>query len=136
MDRVIRDGKVAVLYSPGYGAGWSTWAHNKPDPQMLFDPHLVELVERLRKIPADWSGSWRLTLDARQLIDDIETYCEQEWPDEYLGGVKDLAIAWVPQGEYFRIHEYDGSESVEIRDQMAWIQACKPAETLLYYSRK
>ena len=23
MEKVIRDGKVAVLYSPGYGAGWS-----------------------------------------------------------------------------------------------------------------
>ena len=26
MDKVIRDGKVAVLYSPGFGAGWSTWS--------------------------------------------------------------------------------------------------------------
>ena len=24
MEKVIRDGKVAVLYSPGYGAGWTT----------------------------------------------------------------------------------------------------------------
>lgn len=104
MDRVIRDGKVAVLYSPGYGAGWSTWSHTNPDPQMLFDPHLVELVEQ-------------------GLGDQVRAYCEQEWPDQYLGGVNDLAIAWVPQGEYFRIQEYDGSERVEIRDQMAWIQA-------------
>ena len=121
MDRVIRDGKVAVLYSPGYGAGWYTWAR-EPDPQMLFDPHLVDLVERLQKIPADWSGSW-LTLEAHQLIAAIEAYCEAQWPDEYLGGVNDLAIAWVPQGEYFHIHEYVGSESVEYRDQMPWIQA-------------
>ena len=28
MEKVIRDGKVAVLYSPGYGAGWSTWCYN------------------------------------------------------------------------------------------------------------
>ena len=26
MQKVIRDGKVAVLYSPGYGAGWYTWS--------------------------------------------------------------------------------------------------------------
>ena len=25
-DKVIRDGKVAVIISPGFGAGWSTWA--------------------------------------------------------------------------------------------------------------
>jgi len=24
VEKLIRDGKVAVLYSPGYGAGWST----------------------------------------------------------------------------------------------------------------
>ena len=25
IEKVVRDGKVAVLVSPGYGAGWSTW---------------------------------------------------------------------------------------------------------------
>ena len=27
MDKVVRDGLVAVLVSPGHGAGWYTWAH-------------------------------------------------------------------------------------------------------------
>lgn len=33
-------GEVAVLYSPGYGAGWSTW--NPHD--CLFTPEIVQLV--------------------------------------------------------------------------------------------
>ena len=31
MNKVIRDGKVAVLYSPGYGAGWYSWNWNHPE---------------------------------------------------------------------------------------------------------
>lgn len=42
MQKVIRNGKVAVLYSPDYGAGWYTW-HNKEE--LVFHPVLVELVE-------------------------------------------------------------------------------------------
>ena len=38
-DRVIRDGLVAVVYSPGFGAGWYTW--NLESPEILFDPNIV-----------------------------------------------------------------------------------------------
>ena len=29
MNKIEKDGNVAVLYSPGYGAGWSTWNDDK-----------------------------------------------------------------------------------------------------------
>lgn len=46
MEKVIRDGKVAVLYSPGYGAGWTTWEYDsKLHEIMLFHPLIVEKVE-------------------------------------------------------------------------------------------
>lgn len=46
MEKVIRDGKVAVLYSPGYGAGWSTWCYNDDLVKtLLFHPLIVEKVE-------------------------------------------------------------------------------------------
>lgn len=46
MEKVIRDGKVAVLYSPGYGAGWTTWTYDsKLHEVMLFHPLIVEKVE-------------------------------------------------------------------------------------------
>ena len=104
MNKVIRDGQVAVIYSPGYGAGWSTWAQ-EDDLSQLFDPQLVHLIEQA-------------------VQDEILAYCSLRWPDQYQGGARDLAVAWVPLGDHFRIHEYDGSERVEIQSQIRnWIQA-------------
>lgn len=88
-DKIVRDGKVAVLYSPGYGAGWSTWG----DGISPFDPDMVRAV----------------------LGESDETPSEvhhRKYPDEYDGGVDDLVIQWVPEGTQFDILEYDGSESL------------------------
>lgn len=38
------DGKVAVLISPGYGAGWSTWASDEDVEFFLFDATMVKAV--------------------------------------------------------------------------------------------
>jgi hypothetical protein len=100
VNKVIRDGKVAVLVSPGFGAGWSTW--NPIVPELLFDPTIVEMVE-------DGTNS-----------DTIVQYCEAKYPDTYCGGAGDLTVEWLPVGTAFRIHEYDGAESVEIRDAINW----------------
>jgi hypothetical protein len=100
MNKVIRDGKVAVLVSPGYGAGWSTW--NSDLPELLFDPTIVEMIE-------DGTNSETIT-----------QYCEAKYPNIYCGGADDLTIQWLPVGTAFCIHEYDGAESVEIRDNMNW----------------
>jgi hypothetical protein len=100
MNKVIRDGKVAVLVSPGFGAGWYTW--NYLNPEILFDPFIVKMVED--------------KTDSKT----IELYCEEKYPNGYFGGADDLTIQWLPVGTAFRIHEYDGSESVEIRDDITW----------------
>ena len=42
MEKVIRNGDVAILISEGYGAGWYSWYKHK---ELLFHPKLVELVE-------------------------------------------------------------------------------------------
>jgi hypothetical protein len=105
VSKVIRDGKVAVLYSPGFGAGWSTWAYRGEEDYrdfMLFDPTLVGMVERGAS------------------VEEIEAYVLSVHPDTYCGGADDLTIEWLPVGTSFRIHEYDGSESVEVRDNMDW----------------
>jgi hypothetical protein len=47
MEKVIRDGKVAVLISQGWGAGWYSWHRDKQE--LLFSPKLVEMVEQNRK---------------------------------------------------------------------------------------
>ena len=91
-DKVVRDGMVAVLYSPGYGAGWYTW-NPGCGPQILFDPDIVAAIEA-----KDY-----------QKAEDI---AESKYPDAYSGGVKDLTIRWLPVGTEFRVSEYDGSEHI------------------------
>ncbi|CAB4133556.1 hypothetical protein UFOVP257_278 [uncultured Caudovirales phage] len=101
MNRVIRDGLVAVLYSPGYGAGWYT-AHYIEE--LLFDPSIVEWLENDEH-------------------DKIKHYVTLKYPDVYLGGLNNLSIQWVKQGIAFKIDEYDGSESVVLRDMEYWVIA-------------
>ena len=96
MTKCIRDGKVAILYSPGYGAGWSTWNGIEEYREfLLHDEKLVELVETEQQ-------------------DKIEEYVETVYPGEYIccGGVYQLRVEWVSLGTQFRIKEYDGSESI------------------------
>jgi hypothetical protein len=100
MNKLIRDGKVAVLISPGFGAGWSTW--NQELPEMLFDSGMAGLV---------------LVGDKGQM----RVYASIKWPGAYLGGLEDLAVEWVDQGQLIKINESDGSESIEYRDRDNWI---------------
>jgi hypothetical protein len=102
MKKVIRDGKVAVLYSPGYGAGWSTWGNEA----MMYDPEVVALVEADRR-------------------DEIEALYQERYGENtpYCGGAEQLQIEWLPVGTEFRIKEYDGSESIEIKDEVDWNNA-------------
>lgn len=102
MDKVERDGRVAVLYSPGFGAGWSTWAHTaeRSDTEwLLFAPELVEAV-----LAGDREKAGKLA--------------KEKLPRMYLGGLDNLSVEWVPKGKAFRIDEYDGAESVEILSEM------------------
>jgi hypothetical protein len=101
MEKVVRNGLVAVLVSPGFGAGWSSWNYNIPE--LLFDPVVVSMVE-------DGTDG-----------DTIAAYCEAKYPDGYFGGADDLVIEWVLVGTQFRVHEYDGSETLECKDAMSWI---------------
>lgn len=107
MDRVIRDGKVAVLVSPGCGSGWSTWVNKEFKEWAMFSPAVVAWVEGGKK-------------------GDIDEIVKRELGSEiylYTGGADDLEIEWVPQGTLFRIVEYDGSETMEKDYETFWWQA-------------
>lgn len=103
MNKLIRDGKVAVLISPEYGAGWSTWNYDLPE--ILFDPEVVKMVE-------DKTDS-----------ETIQLYCDAKYPDHYFGGADDLEVKWLPIGTEFKVNEYDGFETLEIKDLETWIVA-------------
>ena len=102
MNKLIRDGMVAVLYSPDYGSGWYTW--NLEMPELLFDPAIVQLVEENK-------------------FDELKTYVTLKYPNIFDGGMDELKIAWIPQGSIFRVNEYDGDESIELKDDADWFTA-------------
>jgi len=102
MNKVVRDGKVAVVYSPGFGAGWYTW--NKEYPEILFDPTIVKYLED-------------------EDDDALRSYIGLKFPDIYVSNYNDLTVAWVPEGTAFRIDEYDGNESIVTKDEDDWFIA-------------
>jgi hypothetical protein len=87
-------GEVAVIYSPGYGAGWSTW-NSELGEAAIFDKDLVEAL---------------LANDHLK----VASIAESKYPDAYAGGLEKASIEWVPIGSQFDILEYDGSERVRI----------------------
>lgn len=106
VEKVIRDGKVAVLYSPGYGAWWSTWAGSRELEEFaLFDKRLVEMAE---------SGATQ---------EEVEKYLDDKFNDArfHAGGWRDIAIKWFDVGERFRVLERDGNERIEIIYNDFWI---------------
>ena len=99
VERYEKDGKVAVLYSPGYGAGWSSWAEDKYRETMMFDKRLVELLLNNKD-----------RLKDQNLVDSIITGNTKD--SIYIGGVENLQIEWIPKGYGVRIDEHDGYESI------------------------
>lgn len=94
MEKVIRDGKVAIVISRGFGAGWYSW--NRGHESLLFSPKIIDMIE---------SGK----------ADQID----EDWLEENLGishvfcaGNSQLEIRWLPIGTVFCVEEYDGSESL------------------------
>lgn len=101
MSRYIKDGKVAVLYSPEFGSGWSTWGKVE---DMVFNPELVEAV-----LSGDKSNVYET---AKRL-----------YPDVYDGGLRDLTIGWLDIGTNFVIDEYDGYESIRVLGDFEFLTA-------------
>jgi hypothetical protein len=102
MMKLNENGKVAVLYSPGFGAGWYSW--NRESPEIIFDPSIVKFVEKEK---------W----------EELKVYVELKYPSIYTGGMDTLQVEWIPKGTLFKINEYDGSESIELKENDNWILA-------------
>lgn len=108
---VREDGKIAVLVSVGFGAGWSTW--NTVDEELaealLFDADVVKMV-----------------LEGRE--DEIEDFVTAKYKDKaddgwlVTAGAKDLDVEWVDKGERFVIDEYDGAESLVREKETYWYE--------------
>lgn len=127
MEKVIKNGKVGVLVSPGYGAGFSTWGYPE---EAIFDPTLIEMVEKKYNMeyqPNEKGGITQIrkvwdSPEYKQLTDDMIKYCETKW-EAYSGGVQDLEVVWVSEGSEFIIEEYDGSESLMLKENYNWLKS-------------
>lgn len=94
VEKLIKDGQVAVIYSPGFGAGWSTWNDEHRDI-LVFDKDIAEAVLR-----GDRGAAAKIAIE--------------KCGDFYTGGARDLEVRWLSVGSVFRINEYDGSESINV----------------------
>lgn len=99
MEKLIKDGKVAVLYSPGWGAGFYSWG---APTEAIFDPKLINLV---------WEGN----------IQPVIEYVENVYPEASTNGCEDLTVTWIPVGMKFRIEEHDGSEYIVTEEDLKLI---------------
>jgi hypothetical protein len=110
MDKFYNDaGKVAVLYSSGHGAGWSTWnwGDGRIGDMCTFDPEVVQWV-----------------LDGKPKNHFSGEYFEEKYGGYfYSGGLDNLVIEWMNPGQKFLITEYDGYESIEKVEDVCWREA-------------
>lgn len=108
-EKLILDGNVAILYSPGYGAGWSSWAHSPEIAEfLLFDRRLIEAAKA--EATQEEVSEFLATIFGR------DRYI-------YTGGWEKIASRWIPVRTKFQIAEYDGSESVVQYDSADFYEA-------------
>ena len=118
---INEDGKVGVLISGGYGAGWSTWADSKDREFFLFDRGLVALAldKEAANGPFDKTTQWLIEMNTEEL----EVYLKENGVDSFTGGWAGVYVKWMDQGTEFIVEEYDGSESLRYRDNEDWMSA-------------
>lgn len=101
------DGHVGVVISPGFGAGWSTWAEDDIKLFCTMDKTIVEMAL------------------ASTSSDDVKKYIEDKFGKDqyiYIGWWNDVEVVFLPVGTAFYINEYDGHESLKTADDL-WMVA-------------
>ena len=89
-----------ILFSPGYGAGWSTWADPDYRELVLTWAPLIRAVEAGETITANHPA-------VISLVDQV--------PNFHTGGCGRLKVVTITKP--CRIAEYDGYETVEYLDE-------------------
>jgi hypothetical protein len=119
MNKVQRDGKIAVLYSANHGAGWYSWHGNE---SLLYDPMLIDMIEK--------NESQLNHSTSKTDVSSFQTWIFHETIVKYLKSksydvtVSDsLSIQWIDAGSKFRIDEYDGSETIVFENDYKWLIA-------------
>jgi hypothetical protein len=91
-NRLYRGNEVAVIVSPGYGAGWSSWNDKAED--LLFDADIAEAI---------------LANEYEKAI----VIAGDKYPKAYLYGLEQACVKWLRKGAVFQIKVHDGYERIE-----------------------
>ena len=113
----------AVLVSPGYGSGWSTWYYGEEGPALAYDKNVVEFWLAHHE-DEDFVTKLCSYFGARdeEFVDEIREYFSTLGFHENVCflGFSDIKLQWVPCGSIWRIVEYDGAEHIEFIEDCGW----------------
>jgi hypothetical protein len=87
-------------------------------------------VDEQDRVKFGWGDRGRLTElqfqdnpKYSELTQKMIDYVESTYEGVFSGGVEDLKVEWIPEGSEFIIEEYDGSESLRLKDSTNWLKA-------------
>lgn len=101
------NGEIGVVISVGYGAGWSTWAFEPENAELLmFHPQLVDYILHADTIEPE---------EVKNILSGINDNFFMSLREE---DYKNLTVVWVKKGEMFYVEDYDGYESIVRPPQM------------------
>lgn len=110
-----------ILYSPGYGAGWSTW-NGEPVAHFMatYEP-IIDFIEAGNTFREDEVGGYRNT-EIHPLLQQLIDECREKFNVDYVCvlGARDLQVETVEDNTAIKIDEYDGYESLMYREDQTW----------------
>lgn len=111
------------LYSPDYGAGWSTWAHGyEQEHFLMFYQPIIDYLEAggtfgydecAPSMKDDGEDYPNAPAVLKQLLEDWKERFPHDYPP-YLGGARDLVVETCSDDCQIEITEYDGKESFRL----------------------
>lgn len=114
-----------ILYSPGYGAGWITWASCPSVEAKKFILTYKPIIDHLESGEKFERDSWNADDDddLHPLLRQFKQELEEKFGmgDFYVGGACQLEVENT-KGRAFQVDDYDGSETVVYEEDLSWIQ--------------
>lgn len=101
MEKLIRDGQVAVIIGSGYGEEWSSHASGEEKERAMYCPRLALAI-------------------LGESDEDVGSVVDELFPDLRPYSGPNLMIEWVPVGVRFFIHEEEGNETIWREDEISW----------------
>jgi hypothetical protein len=101
---------MKVLISTGFGAGWSTWNDREVAKYMRTYKPIIEAIEMGNRM-----------YEEHPLVLQLQKECKEKFGKDYVCvlGAEDLIVVEVTPP--FKIHEYDGKESIDLPQDDDWI---------------